>query len=121
VGDGLNDAGALRTATLGLAVADELYAFTPSADALVEASSLANLPDAIALAAAARRTVKLLLAVSVAYNVVGLGFALQGWLTPLVAAVLMPLSSVTVVVLALTRAKRAARKLTHVSFPSHVG
>jgi len=121
VGDGLNDAGALRTATLGLAVADELYAFTPSADALVEASSLAKLPEAIALAAAARRTVKLLLAVSVAYNVVGLGFALQGWLTPLVAAVLMPLSSLTVVVLALARAKRAARKLTLVSFPSHVG
>lgn len=112
VGDGLNDAGALRKATLGLAVADQLYAFTPSADALVEASSLGNLPEAIALATSARTTVKLLLAVSVAYNLVGLGFALQGWLSPLVAAVLMPLSSLTVVVLALTRANLAANKLT---------
>lgn len=115
VGDGLNDAGALRTATLGLAVADELYAFSPSADALVQAEKLALLPAALRMAQAGRRTVKLLLAVSVLYNIIGLSFALQGWLTPLVAAILMPVSSLTVVSLALARARRTYRKLTSVT------
>jgi P-type Cu+ transporter len=120
VGDGLNDAGALRTATLGLAVADELYAFTPSADALVDAPHLTNLLHAMTLAKKARTTVKVLLGISAAYNVVGLAFALQGWLTPLVAAVLMPASSLTVVTVALGRSRRAFAKLTEVSLRKHI-
>ena len=119
VGDGLNDAGALRKATLGVAVADELYAFTPSADALVDAPHLANLAHAMTLAKKARNTVKVLLGISAVYNVVGLAFALQGWLTPLVAAVLMPASSLTVVTVALGRSRRVFAKLTNVSLQGH--
>ena len=115
VGDGLNDAGALKKATLGLAVVDQLHAFSPASDALVEAHSLSRLPEAIRLAKQGRKTVVILLGVSVLYNGVGMVFALQGWLTPLVAAVLMPLSSLTVVMVALGRAGLSASKLMQVS------
>jgi P-type Cu+ transporter len=97
VGDGLNDAGALAAADVGIAVSDETACMAPACDAVIDGRRLAELPRFLRFAQRARQVVILCFLVSIAYNVVGLTFALRGALTPLAAAVLMPLSSLTIV------------------------
>ena len=109
IGDGLNDAGALRAADLGVAVVDDLYAFSPASDVILDARALPQFSSMLRFARSARHTVIILFVISFLYNVVGLTFAVQGALTPLVAAVLMPISSLTVVGVALGRTAWAAR------------
>ncbi|QQR85989.1 MAG: heavy metal translocating P-type ATPase [Flavobacteriales bacterium] len=97
VGDGLNDAGALAQSDVGITVTESSAALTPASDAIMDAEAVARLPYFLKLARRARRIVVASLFISLCYNVVGVSFAVSGHLTPLVAAVLMPLSSVTVV------------------------
>jgi Cu+-exporting ATPase len=97
VGDGLNDAGALRQSNVGLAVSDDINNFSPSCDAILEGSRLALLPAYISLAKAGQRIIKQSFAISLIYNIAGLSFAVTGALSPVMAAILMPLSSVTIV------------------------
>jgi Cu+-exporting ATPase len=97
VGDGLNDAGALRQSNVGLAVSDDINNFSPSCDAILEGSRLALLPAYISLAKAGQRIIKQSFAISLIYNMAGLSFAVTGALSPVIAAILMPLSSVTIV------------------------
>ncbi|WP_439185451.1 heavy metal translocating P-type ATPase [Carboxylicivirga taeanensis] len=98
VGDGLNDVGALKEAHVGIAVADDIHQFSPSSDAIISARALRDLPRFISFSKAALRIVYASIIISFLYNVVGLSFAVSGQLSPLFAAVLMPLSSVSVVV-----------------------
>lgn len=109
IGDGLNDAGALKEADLGVAVVDDLYAFSPASDLILDAKALQHLGAMLGFARQAQRTVYVLFAISFAYNLVGLYFAVQGLLTPVVAAILMPVSSFTVVSVALGRTRWAWR------------
>jgi Cu+-exporting ATPase len=97
VGDGLNDAGALRQSDIGVTVSETSAALTPASDAILDAPALSRLPAMMQLARRARRIVFASLGISLLYNITGVSFAVSGHLTPLVAAVLMPLSSVTVV------------------------
>lgn len=97
VGDGLNDSGALRQAYVGVAVTDDTGVFTPSCDAILKGSELSRLDRFLALSRKATGIVRWCFVISFLYNVVGLAFAVSGHLTPLVAAVLMPLSSITIV------------------------
>jgi Cu+-exporting ATPase len=97
IGDGLNDAGALQQADVGIALADDVSQFTPACDAILQGRSLRQLPQLIAYSMHGLKAVKWSVAFSLLYNIVGVSFAVQGLLTPLVAAILMPLSSVTVV------------------------
>jgi Cu+-exporting ATPase len=97
IGDGLNDAGALRAATVGLTVVEDESGFTPASDGVISASDFDRLPRVISLAADTIGVIKASFAISILYNIVGLGFALSGQLSPVVAAILMPASSVTVV------------------------
>lgn len=98
VGDGMNDVGALKEAHVGIAVADDVYQFSPSSDAIISASKLIKLPLFIDFSKAALRIVYLAIAISFLYNIVGLYFAVTGQLNPLFAAILMPLSSASVVI-----------------------
>lgn len=107
IGDGLNDAGALKEADLGVAVVDDLYAFSPASDLILDAKALKHWGAMLDFTRQAQRTVYLLFAISFAYNLVGLYFAVQGLLTPVVAAILMPVSSFTVVSVALGRTRWA--------------
>ncbi|MEX1001610.1 MAG: heavy metal translocating P-type ATPase metal-binding domain-containing protein [Crocinitomicaceae bacterium] len=102
LGDGLNDAGALKQADVGVAVVDDVYAFSPSSDAILDGKKLAFLQQYIQLAKYGRKVVWMSYAFSLLYNSVGLYFALTGQLTPLIAAILMPLSSISVVLLVTT-------------------
>jgi P-type Cu+ transporter len=111
VGDGLNDAGALAAADVGLAVSDDTACLVPACDALVRGSALAELPALLRYARQARSVIVLCFAVSVVYNVIGLTLALQGQLTPLATAVLMPVSSLTVIGLSAGAMRWLARRM----------
>ncbi|MDF3078953.1 MAG: ATPase [Sphingobacteriaceae bacterium] len=97
-GDGLNDAGALRQSDLGVAVTDNINSFSPGCDAILDGRSLSSLPKFLLQAKDGVKTIRLSLCISASYNLIGVWFAVQGLLSPLTAAVLMPLSTVTIIV-----------------------
>jgi Cu+-exporting ATPase len=97
IGDGLNDSGALGAADVGIAVSEEAFRFTPSSDAIIDAGSLTALKPLLDTSAFSKTILRVCLTFSLAYNFTGLSFALTGMLTPLVAAIIMPLSSITIV------------------------
>ncbi len=109
IGDGLNDAGALRQSDIGISVTDDTSSFTPASDAIMTSNSLKQLPDFINFARVSHKIVVVAFIISFLYNILGISFALSGNLTPLVAAILMPLSSISVVVFATTVTNFMAR------------
>ena len=110
VGDGLNDAGALRQSNVGLAVSDDINNFSPSCDAIVEGNQLAKLPAYMKLAKSGQQIIKLSFGISLFYNIAGLAFAITGKLSPVIAAILMPVSSITIVAFTTLASNMAARK-----------
>ncbi len=100
IGDGLNDAGALLESHVGLTIADDIYNFSPACDGIIEARQFGRLHRFIGFTHKAMNIVYISFLISFLYNVVGVGFAVQGSLSPLVAAILMPISSVSVVAFA---------------------
>lgn len=97
IGDGLNDAAALRASDFGISVADDIFRFTPASDAILSSESFGSLNKFFRFSKSSLSIVKLSFLFSFLYNGIGLYFAVQGLLEPVIAAVLMPLSSVTVV------------------------
>ncbi len=97
LGDGLNDAGALQQSNVGVAVSDNVAYFTPASDVILDAASLALLPKFIRFCRQSVNVVKAAMVLAAMYNLVGLSFAVQGTLSPLVAAILMPVSSINVI------------------------
>ena len=105
-GDGLNDAGALMQSDVALTIADKVYHFSPASDAVLEAGQFQKLDRFISFTRSSLDIVKIAFLISFLYNIVGLSFAISGNLSPIVAAILMPVSSVSVVAFA-TFATRA--------------
>jgi len=110
VGDGLNDAGALKQSDAGIAVVEKIGVFSPASDVILEANCVAQLHQLLALSRKSAKVVRLSFAVSAIYNLVGVSIAAWGILSPLICAVLMPLSSVTVVLFACGAAHRAVKR-----------
>ncbi len=100
VGDGFNDSGAMKVADVGVAVADDIHRFSPSSDVIIQGNQLTMLPEILVYSRRAVNIVKLNFTVALLYNLVGLMLAVSGVLSPLYAAILMPVSSLTVVVIA---------------------
>lgn len=97
VGDGLNDAGALAQSNIGISISENVNVFSPACDAILDANEFQKLNYFLKLAKDSITTIKMSFVLSLLYNVVGLSFAVTGNLLPLVAAIIMPLSTVTIV------------------------
>ncbi len=110
LGDGLNDTGALQASDVGIAVSENTSQFTPACDAILDSNEVQKLPQFISYAKAGKRIITASFIISIAYNIVGLGFAVQALLSPVVAAVLMPVSSISIVIFVTIAASVFAKK-----------
>jgi len=97
VGDGLNDAGALAQSNVGISISENVNVFSPACDAILDAKEFKKLHYFLKLSQKSISTIKMSFTLSLLYNVVGLSFAITGNLLPLVAAIIMPLSTITIV------------------------
>jgi Cu+-exporting ATPase len=98
IGDGLNDSGALKQSDVGVSISEDVNTFSPACDAILDAAVFDKLPNYISFCKSSINIVIISFVISFLYNIVGLTFAVQGLLSPIFAAILMPLSSITVVV-----------------------
>ena len=98
VGDGLNDSGALAQSDLGIVVSEDINVFSPACDGILSAERFREIPLFLQLAKESIKVIRMAFLVSLMYNVIGLYFAVTGQLSPVIAAILMPLSSISIVV-----------------------
>lgn len=98
IGDGLNDAGALQESEVGVAVTDKVSHFSPASDAILDAEEFQKIPEFLSFARTSRNVIKVSFGLSILYNILGISLAVQGILSPVVCAILMPLSSISVVI-----------------------
>ena len=113
IGDGLNDAGALKQSDVGISISEDVNTFSPACDAILEAENFHQLPIFIDYIKTSIRIVTISFIISFLYNIIGLSFAVQGLMSPVLAAILMPLSSVTVVTF-VTLATNISAKLMNI-------
>lgn len=111
IGDGLNDAGALKQSDVGIAVSENTNVFSPACDGILDASRLKNLAEYLTVSKKGIRIIKWAFLFSLFYNLIGIGFAISGHLKPVVAAILMPLSSISIVVFTTVASQHTGRKL----------
>ncbi|WP_298287353.1 heavy metal translocating P-type ATPase metal-binding domain-containing protein [uncultured Lutibacter sp.] len=111
IGDGLNDAGALAQSNVGIAISEDVNVFSPACDAILDAKLFNKLPKFLTLSKKTISIIKASFILSFCYNLVGMSFALTGMLTPVVAAILMPLSSITIVVFVTILTNWVSKKL----------
>lgn len=111
-GDGLNDAGALAQSNVGVAVSENINVFSPACDAIIDASVFTKIPQFLKLAKQSISVIKWSFGLSFVYNIIGLYFAVTGQLSPIIAAILMPLSSISIVVFVTIITNFLCRKLS---------
>jgi len=110
IGDGLNDSGALKQSELGIAVTDNINNFSPGCDAVLDGAGFHQLPQFIQQSKDAVKVIRMSFGISLLYNSAGLFYAVQGLLSPLMAAILMPLSTITIILFTTTAVRVFARK-----------
>lgn len=98
IGDGLNDAGALIKSDVGISISEDINNFSPACDGILDAKSFKYLKDFIRFSTTSKRIIIISFIISFLYNLVGISFAVQGTLSPVISAVLMPISSISIVV-----------------------
>lgn len=97
IGDGLNDAGALAQSNIGISISENVNVFSPACDGILDASQFEKIDFYLKYSKNAMITIYLSFGLSLLYNVVGLSYAVTGNLLPIVAAIIMPLSTITIV------------------------
>ncbi len=111
IGDGLNDAGALQQSDAGVVISENTNNFTPACEAILEAKQFSLLPKFINFCHLSTKLVYFAYGLALIYNIIGLSFAVQGALSPIIAAILMPLSSISIVTFGLISSNLLARKM----------
>lgn len=111
IGDGINDSNAIARGDFGVAITENLSGFYPGSDAVLLADSFSKLPEFVALARYSKAVLKWSLVFSLMYNLTGVILAVSGLLTPIIAAILMPISSVSVVLLDTLLVRKKAKNL----------
>jgi len=96
LGDGLNDAGALKMSSVGVSVTENVASFSPACDAILDAKEFSRLGNFLQMSKISVRIIKACYAISLLYNIVGLTVTVQGKLSPVFTAIVMPLSSITI-------------------------
>ncbi|UCE94343.1 MAG: HAD-IC family P-type ATPase, partial [Flavobacteriaceae bacterium] len=110
-GDGLNDAGALAQSNVGIAISENINVFSPACDGILDASKFEQAPKFLQLSKATIGVIKASFVISFLYNIIGLLFAVTGNLSPIIAAILMPISSISVVLFATVSTNYLAKKI----------
>lgn len=110
IGDGLNDAGALHESHTGITIADDVYQFSPACEAILNAAEFSRLHHHLRFTSRSLQIVRISFVISFLYNLVGLYIAVQGILSPVFAAILMPMSSISVVAFATVSVNLSARR-----------
>ena len=110
LGDGLNDSGALKQSDTGIVISEDINNFSPSCDAILDSKNFAFLPEFLRFSKLSLKLIRTAFLISFLYNIVGLAFAISGNLEPVVAAILMPISSISVVIFA-TLSTRVSAKM----------
>jgi Cu+-exporting ATPase len=110
IGDGLNDAGALAQSNVGISISENVNVFSPACDGILDATQFKKIDFFLGYSKNAMRTIYMSFGLSLLYNVVGLSFAVTGNLLPIVAAIIMPLSTITIVSFVTVMSNYFARK-----------
>jgi Cu+-exporting ATPase len=111
LGDGLNDAGALKQSNVGVVITENTNNFTPASDAILHAKHFDQLTTYFEFARKSIRLVYLAYGFALIYNFIGLSFAVQGLLSPIIAAILMPASSISIVLFGILASNMVARRM----------
>ena len=110
IGDGLNDAGALVKSDVGISIAEDINNFSPACDGIMDAKSFKNIKEFINFSNTSKKIILISFVISFIYNLIGISIAVQGTLSPVISAILMPISSISIVVFTTIATNLMAKK-----------
>ncbi|MCC9042907.1 heavy metal translocating P-type ATPase metal-binding domain-containing protein [Myroides sp. M-43] len=111
VGDGLNDAGALAQSNVGVSVSENVNVFTPASDAILDAKMFVYLKSFLNYSKKSVKIIKLSYILALSYNVIGITVSIMNKMSPLVAAILMPISTISIISFVTILSNYFARKI----------
>jgi Cu+-exporting ATPase len=110
IGDGLNDAGALIKSDVGISISEDVNNFSPACDGIMDSKSFKKIKEFIKFSSTSKKIILISFAISFLYNIIGISIAVQGTLSPVISAVLMPISSITIVIFTTLATNLMAKK-----------